>query len=141
VASWPEPARTQEEQLLDQFQASRTAGGVTCNGISPSAAAPPLRLDTRLLCAARVLANDLELNLNRGLVDSQGRDTTARLNLVGYTFMAVAEYAQSSNSVAQAMQTMLGNAEACALLSSTRYRDIAVGSSGNAYVITLGALK
>jgi hypothetical protein len=139
VVSRPEEARREEEEFLEQLQTTRTAGGVTCGTNGPAPAAPPLRLDTRLVCAARVLATELDQGLTRSLIDSQGRGTQQRMTLVGYAWTAWGEAYQTASSATQAMQAMLADADGCTMVTTTRIRDIAVGRSGNIYVVTVGA--
>jgi uncharacterized protein YkwD len=133
--------RTSAEQLLDALQSTRTAGGVTCGSSTPTAAVPALRMDARLLCEARVFAADVAVTrTNSSLVDSQGRTTQDRLNLAGYTGRTWAEaYVLRGPAATDALNLMLGDAAICADLTNSRYQDVGIGSSGGAYVITLGA--
>jgi uncharacterized protein YkwD len=133
--------RTGEEQFLDGLQAIRTAGGVTCGSNAPSAVLPPLRLDARLLCAARVFAADVAVTrATSNLVDSQGRNTQDRLTLAGYTARAWGEaYSLRGPVATDALNAMLGDTAICSALTDSSYQDVGVGSSAEAYVITLAS--
>jgi hypothetical protein len=133
--------RIGEEQFLDAVQAMRTAGGVTCAAGTPSPVLPELRLDARLLCEARVFAADVVVTpAGSDLVDSQGRTMAQRLNLVGYTYRLGAEaYSLRGPVATDALSAMLGDAQICPYLTDSRFQDVGVGSSGQAYVITLAA--
>ena len=134
-------ARRDEDELLEAFQALRQAGGVTCTSGGPaSLPASPVRLDPRLVCAARALAADIDVTRSRSLIDSEGRDTTDRLILVGYTRSTWAEsLALNPESASDALSLMLQSTSSCEGLTAAATRDIGVGSVGSARVITLAA--
>ena len=134
--------RTGEEQFLDGLQAMRTAGGVTCGSGTPSAVLPALRLDARLLCAARVFAADVVVTpAGTDLVDSLGRNTGDRLTLAGYSARTswAEAYTLRGPVATDALSAMLGDAAICVELTNTRYQDVGVGTSGKAYVVTLAS--
>jgi hypothetical protein len=140
VSNPGEANRSSEEELLELLQQMRAAGGVTCGADPPSAQLAPLRLDTRLLCAARVFAADLEVTRVESLVDSRGRGSQERLALAGYDFTAWGEsFVFDAPSATEALSRMLADADSCSGLTDAVLQDVGVGASGHAYVVTLGA--
>ena len=131
--------RTNEEALLALVQEMRAVGGVSCGADPPTPELPLLRLDLRLMCAARVFAADLEVTRTDSLVDSQGRDSEQRATLAGYATTLWAEsYVFDSASPADALSRMLADPESCTGLTDASLADVGVGVSGHAYVVTLG---
>ena len=132
-------AKAQEEQLLDMLEQARLDGSVVCDGsVSPAAAA--VRPDARLFCAARLLAANLAAHGGTTLVDSQGRNTAARMQLVGYSSTFWAEgFASSMKSSANAWSTMLQSTDFCSVAASPQLQDAGVGVWDGTYVVTLGA--
>jgi hypothetical protein len=135
--------RTREEELLALIAAQRSAGALRCGSEgSAAAAAPALRLDTRLWCAARVLARDLSAagGPRGGLLDAEGRDTQARLREVGYAAQLWGEsFAVRAESVEDALRLMLLDLDSCQRLANARFRDVGVGNDGTSWVVTIGA--
>jgi hypothetical protein len=134
--------RTREEELLALLQALRTTGDSRCPaGDAPGASAvPALRYDARLVCAARVLARDLDATRDPGLMDSQGRTTPQRLMAAGYTPRSWGEsFALDARSAAHALELMLsGDSGACARLRDADNGDVGVGGFGDTLVVTIG---
>jgi uncharacterized protein YkwD len=131
--------RASEEDLLARLQAVRVDGNAACGSAPPSASVPPLRLDSRLHCAARVLSIDLEESDNLGLVDSLGRNTQERMTLVGHANAPWGEsYARSANA-SEALATMMLDADSCQRFVDATFLDIGVGVAGDVYVVTIGA--
>jgi hypothetical protein len=132
--------RTNEEVFLDLLQEMRANGGVTCGTDAPTAELPLLRLDLRLLCAARVFAADLELTRADSRIDSQGRDSEGRMALAGYATTLWGEgYVSEPASPADALSRMLADPESCIALTDANLADVGVGVSGQVYVVTLGS--
>jgi hypothetical protein len=96
-----------------------------------------LRLDTRLLCAARVLAADIQVTRNRSLTDSLGRDTPARLSLAGYDQAFWSEDFAFSDTASGALTIVLGNEVSCGRVVDATYLDIGIASVADVQVITL----
>jgi len=134
-------ANRRADELLAAIQAVRAAGGVSCADSAPSqAAASPLRLDARLTCAANVHAADMNSTRVRSLIDSEGRDTVARLEAANYAASFWAEaFAMTDQSAAAALDIMLRDPAACRGLTATPARDVGVGSAGDVWVIVLAA--
>jgi hypothetical protein len=127
------------ERLLAQVLRRRQAGELACNGQSLPAA-PPLRLDARLVCAARVFAEDRARSGGRGLVDSQGRTTIERMRMASYDPLYWSEaFAVEAPSIDLALQWMLADEAICADVADLRLVDIGIAGHGDTYVITLGA--
>ena len=132
--------QTREDGLLALIEGLRVAGGVDCGGPEPSVAVAPLRWDARLACAARALALDMAETRRQSLIDSAGRDTIARLELVGYTARVWAEsFALVPGDEQAALATMLGEQGSCMSLVSTAFTQVGVGNVDDAYVVTIGS--
>jgi hypothetical protein len=139
IAVQQSDAELQEEQLLDVVEQARLDGGVVCGG-SASPAAAAVRPDARLFCAARLLAADLAAHGGTTLVDSQGRDTAARMQLTGYSSSFWAEgFGSNVKSASSAWSAMLQSADFCDIAASTRLEDVGVGVWNGTYVVTMGA--
>lgn len=140
VAEAPIVERTREEELLGLLAEARAAGGVVCGGTAAASPAPVLRLDARLTCAARVLAQDLEMTRALSPLDSQGRTTDTRVRAAGFQPSQWAEaLAIQATSAAQARDLMLADPTTCMQLISASYAALGVGSAGDVLVVTLGA--
>jgi uncharacterized protein YkwD len=136
VASRNTSDRAHEDELLELIQQAR-ANGATCG--EGSAAAPPLRLDASLLCAARVFAIDVARTRASSLVDSAGRNTQARMALAGYPQNYWAEvFTFDAASASAALATWLAKSDLCSQLLDPKYADVGLGSAGSTYVVTLG---
>lgn len=146
-AAFCDPARTAsqadrgaEEQLLALLQQDRVAGSTACASGETSAAAPPLRLDGRLSCVARVRALDQEATGVTGPNDSEGRDAAERASLAGYEALVWWEsYAFNAASGSQAYDRMLTDADSCPELGNPQYTDVGVGKAGDTFVVVLAA--
>jgi len=131
-------AKPQEEQLLDVVERARLEAKVVCDG-SALPAAPAVRPDARLFCAARLLAADLAAHGGTTLVDSQGRDTVARMQLAGYSGTFWAEgVAFGVQNASEAWSEMSTSADFCSLAAGATLNDVGVGVWGGTYVVTMG---
>ncbi|MBN1609996.1 MAG: hypothetical protein JW940_25440 [Polyangiaceae bacterium] len=132
-------AKAQEEQLLDVVERARLDASIVCDGSTfPGAAA--VRPDARLFCAARLLAADLAAHGGTTLVDSQGRDTAARMQLAGYSGTFWAEgFGFGVKSASEAWSEMLKSADFCGVAAGAMLKDVGVGVWGGAYVVTMSA--
>jgi uncharacterized protein YkwD len=131
--------RTNADELLALLQDKRTSGGFTCGGTA-APPAPALRLDARLLCAARIFAADLQITHSPSLIDSQGRQSDQRMQLAGYAPRQWGEaFALQPTSAQDALQTMLADVGSCMRFADPQFTDVGVGSSPNARVISLGS--
>jgi len=139
----PEPDATElgrQDRLLALLQGLRTEGGVECGAAAASVPVPELRWDPRLSCAARGLAVDMAVSRSRSLVDSEGRDTQARLMLVGYSSQIWGEaFALLPGDETAALDAMLADVDSCARFVDDTFLDVGVGSSADAHVVTIGA--
>ena len=132
--------RAAEEQLLALLQQNRVAGSTACTSGETSAPAPPLRLDGRLSCVARVRALDQVATGITGPDDSEGRNAAERANLAGYDVSAWWEsYAFNAASGSQAYDRILADADSCPELGNSRYTDVGVGTAGDVFVVLLAA--
>jgi hypothetical protein len=132
-------ARAREEELLSRLQALRLAGGARCGDAGVAPPAPALRFDTRLTCAARVLAVDVAEGRSRPPADAAGRTIDQRMREAGYAPRLWAEaYALEARSAQHALELMLSHAESCTRLSGAEFADVGVGSADNVLVVTLG---
>jgi uncharacterized protein YkwD len=140
VAAVEPAAQMREDELLQALNAVRAAGGVTCGSDAPSAPAPALRLDSRLVCAARVFAADLNITRAQSLTDSQGRGSAQRINAAGYNDNQWAEsFAFRSSSASDALSVMLGDAASCPRLVDASYLDVGVAYVGDVNVVSLAS--
>jgi hypothetical protein len=137
VANPAQSDRVLEDELLALIQSARTEGGIVCPGGAPSSAIAALRLDTRLLCAARVLAADVQVTRNPSLTDSAGRDTPARLSLAGYEQAFWSEDFSFSATASGALMSVLQRAAGCDRIVDETYLDVGIGSVADVQVITL----
>jgi uncharacterized protein YkwD len=140
VAERTAALRTLEDALLALMNELRTAGGTSCAGGAAQAAAPALRFDPRLLCAARVLAADLAATGMRDLTDAEGRDTGARLRAAGYAPGLWSEsFALDARSAERARDLILMDTGSCMRLFDPTFTEIGVGSADGVLVVTLAA--
>lgn len=129
--------RIQEEDLLSAVAQSRAAGGIVC-GSTTASRLPLVRLDSRLTCTARVLAQDIVATSNASLTDSAGRTTTDRLALAGYQQRSWVEgYAWDVTNATAALQKMLSDGGFCDGFVDASLTDVGAGHAGNTYVLTL----
>lgn len=132
--------RAAEEQLLALLQRDRIAGSTACTSGEASPPAPPLRLDGRLSCVARVRALDLVATSVIGPADSQGRDAPERASLAGYDVsMWWESYAYNAASGSQAYDRILADADSCPELGNAQYTEVGVGTAGDVFVVLLAA--
>ena len=132
--------RTREEELVLAAEQTRHDGGIDCGTGTITGALAFVRVDPRLTCAARVLAQDMAATGNHSLTDSAGRSTAARLGLAGYQQSTWAEgYAWDVTSGSAALQAMLKDSAFCNGFVSATLTDIGAGYSGNVYILTLAA--
>lgn len=125
-----------EDELLQALQERRLAGGVACAGGAVSAPALALALDSRLTCAARVLARDLAENGTSSLIDSMGRNTSQRAAAAGYVSVSSFEsFVTIPGTVREALATLLEVSTACQGLVSREFTDVGVGTVGDARVV------
>jgi hypothetical protein len=130
--------RAREDQLLAELANLRAVGDVVCGENPASEPAPPLRLDARLWCAARVFATDLSPTAEFTLVDSSGRVTQDRMLLAEYEVVEWGESIGVGPSAAEALEAMLTDVDSCVRLSAGRMLDVGVGVVGGVAVVTLG---
>jgi uncharacterized protein YkwD len=124
-----------EDEVLDLINSGRSAGTIVCGG-RPGAPAPPLRLDTRLLCAARALASDMEATGGRTTIDSMGRGAVERLALVGYTPRRWSEsFAFGASSPGRVLELLIEDTDLCERLADPDFAEIGVGGSGAIQVV------
>jgi hypothetical protein len=142
VAMTSDEQRTLSDQLLALLYARR-ADGFTCGSNPLSGAAPAFRLDPRLICVARVLAQDLDAGAAPpGIVDALGRDTLERFDLVGYDATQWNEsFAVRARSPEDALRLMLNDLASCRRLADASFRDVGVANYGDAYVVTIGVAR
>lgn len=132
--------RVAEEELLRKLQQGRVAGSIDCTSDATLPAAPPLRLDGRLSCVARVRALDQATTGVTGPADSQGRDAAERANLAGYDVSFWWEsYAYNAASGNQAYERILSDPDSCPELGNPQYTDVGVGMAGDVFVVLLAA--
>ncbi len=132
--------RSREEELVLTVEQARNNGGIVCGNGSATAALSFVRVDPRLTCVARVLAQDIAATGTRSLTDSAGRNTTDRLGLAGYAARFWVEgYAWDSNSASSALQAMLADSDFCSGFSNGSVADIGVAFFANVYVVTLAS--
>jgi hypothetical protein len=140
VAAQDAALRAREEELLVLVQGMRAAGGVTCGTAPASTAAPALRFDARLVCAARVWAADIERTGAASGTDSEGRTGEDRLFEAGYTARAWGDsFAVDATDAARALTLMLADDDSCQRLTGAAYTDVGVGAAGQTLVVSIGA--
>lgn len=140
VTEADEAARTLQDALIASVERTRINGGGECGSGSTTVSLPPLRLDSRLICAARVLASEMAATQVRSLKDASGRDTVDRLALAGYSSRTWAEgYAWDVPDVDTALAVMLRDPDFCAGFSDATLTDLGVAHAGTTYVVTLAA--
>lgn len=131
--------RAREDQLLELVFAERAGEGKTCGSVVRSAA-PPLRLDPRLNCAARVLAR--ENDARSGLGKASERRLSDAFPAAGYQ----AEWwglnvAIGAASPEDALQLMHNDINTCDRFTDPRFRDVGVGNAGESYIVTLAVAQ
>jgi uncharacterized protein YkwD len=135
VAERSGPDRLREDEVLELLNTTRSTGAFGCGG-QRTAAATPLRLDTRLLCAARALASDMMTTGGRTSVDSLGRGAVDRLELAGYTPTRWSEsFAFGASSTRRVLELLTEDPDVCARLADPGFTEIGVGSSGEVQVV------
>jgi hypothetical protein len=140
LGDWDAARRTFEEELLALVQAARMSGGVSCGSAAPSAPAPPMRFDTRVVCAARAWALDIEQTGMPGLTDSAGRTGLERLLAAGHPARLWGDsYAVQTATAAQALDRMFSDAGSCSRMLDARYTDVGVGQVGQTFVVSIAA--
>jgi uncharacterized protein YkwD len=127
------------DELLALVNSRRVAGGSVCGSAEPSASVAPLRLDARLVCAARVFAADRAAAPGDDLTDSLGRGTEERLSLAGYEQLFWGERFARSDSAEAALNSALSDVDVCGRLLGADYVDIGVARSADIYVVTIAA--
>ncbi len=127
------------DQLLALVNSRRASGGSVCDDTEMSASVAPLRLDSRLVCAARVFAADRAATPGADLTDSLGRGTQERLSLAGYEQLLWGESFARAESAEAALDSALSDADICARLMGAAYLDIGVARSTGIYVVTIAA--
>jgi uncharacterized protein YkwD len=137
VAESDADTRLREEKLLELLQAMWRDGLTRCGTNIAPQVVPELRLDARLTCAARVMAQDAVAAGGTTFIDSAGRDTLARMDLAGYTPGWWGEALAIAPDVAATFDTML--IEVCSLVADGSFTDVGVGCAQNACVLTLAA--
>jgi hypothetical protein len=142
VATTDAEQRTLADQLLALLYARR-ANGFMCGSSPLTGQAPAFRLDARLICVARVLAQDLDAGAaSTGVVDALGRDTLDRFDLVGYSAAQWNEsFAVRARSPEDARRLMLNDLASCRRLADAGFRDVGVANYGDAYVVTIGVAR
>jgi len=129
-----------EEDLAAAVERLRSAGGINCENGSSTAPLPLLRIDSRLMCAARVLAQDMASTGDHVLTDSAGRDTEARLALAEYHQTRWGEgYAWNVADADAALVQMLEDSGFCTGFNDPALVDLGVGYSGGVFVVTVAA--
>lgn len=129
-----------EEALAEAVEQLRSAGGNVCENGSTTAQLPLLRIDARLMCAARALARDMASTGNHLLTDSAGRNTEARLALAVYPQTRWAEgFAWDVASADAALKRMLEDAGFCTGFKDAALMDLGVGYSSDVFVVTIAA--
>jgi hypothetical protein len=128
------------DELLTLIQQDRVDGSIACSGGANIGASPPLHLDGRLVCAARVKAQDQAESGITGPVDSLGRDAPERLGLATYAYSNWWEsYAFAAKTTSQAYALLLADAVSCPELGNPAYSAVGVGVVGDVFVVTLAS--
>ena len=116
----------------------RAQGGVVCGTDTASVATNTLRVDARLMCAARAFALDVDATHSTSLTDSAGRNTTQRLSAAGYVSRSWGEgFTFNQSNGASALASILRDAGACRGLTDPDVTDIGVAHVGSADVVTV----
>lgn len=138
VAASVADSQTREDELALAVEQARSTGGLTCGNGTAIGKMPYVRVDPRLTCAARALAQDMAATGSQSLTDSVGRTTTDRLRLAGYQALSWAEgYAWDTTSASAALTLMLADADFCTGFANASLADMGVGYVDNTYVLTL----
>jgi hypothetical protein len=140
VAAADPEQRKWEDELLALLNEARATGGISCGSNPPSAPSPALRLDARLLCAARVFASDLDTTRSQSLIDSAGRNTQQRMMAAGYTPQSWAEaFTFRATSPSDTLSVMLADPSSCPGLVSSSNLDVGTAHIDDVDVLSLGA--
>ncbi|MFT3924004.1 MAG: CAP domain-containing protein [Myxococcales bacterium] len=97
VRDWGPKSMAYEERLLELTNQVR-AVGADCGDAGVFESSPPLRVEGRLLCAARLHSRYMALTRDYGHVEAQtGLDPFQRIEAVGYEFSAAGENVASGD--------------------------------------------
>ncbi len=93
-----------------------------------------------MVCAARVLAVDMNVTRVRSLTDSLARTSRERFASAGYepTFWAES-YALRPSSATDALALMLTDTDVCAQLVGAAFTHVGAGSAGDVLVLSLAS--
>jgi hypothetical protein len=127
--------RQREEEVLDLLQRTRREGATACGADVPQAL-PELRLDARLMCAARALAQNFDPTSSTPLVDTAGRDTLERVELAGYTPYVWADALATGQDAATVFDLMVTGPQSCPVVLDASVADIGVGCTSDLCVLT-----
>lgn len=126
VADWTMEESAFEDEVLDLVNEAR-AEARSCGG-QPFAAAPPLSMESRLRCAARVHSLDMA---TRAFFDHQNPDGESpfdRIDQTGYVFGAAGEnIAAGQTTPAEVVAGWLDSPGHCSNIMSADYVHIGVG--------------
>ncbi len=139
--SAPEPPAEQrelEDQLLALVLDERMNGGFQCGDDSAPGSALPLRVDARLTCAARTLAQDMDEAGIAAVVEGDGRATVERFRAAGYDAQLWGvNFAVRARGPGDALRLMHNDLDTCRRFADARFRDIGVGNVRDTYIVTL----
>ncbi len=125
-----------EEELLELLQTTRREGLTAC-GTDAAHILPELRLDARLMCAARTLAHNFDATSATPLVDSAGRDTLQRVELAGYTPLVWGDALATGVDAAVMFDMMVADEQSCLVVLNESVADVGVGCGPSVCVLTL----
>lgn len=126
VAGWDDAARAFETEVLERVNQAR-AQGATCGG-EGFGSSPPLAMEGRLRCAARVHSLDM---FERGFFDHtnpDGESPFERMERAGYAFAAAGENIAAGQTTPQeVVDGWMQSPGHCSNIMSPDYTQIGVG--------------
>ena len=122
------PAFTEQELAVVDLVNQHRAAGVDCGAGGTKPPAPPLALEPRLHCAARVHSADMSERAYFDHVNPDGEDPFDRMAKAGYAFLQAGEnIAGGPDAAAAAVAGWLKSPGHCANMMDPGYTEIGVG--------------
>lgn len=129
---WPQGAVATEQVIATGLDVVRGLG-VSCDGTPLGTAAPELRIEPELVCAARLHARDMVERDFFAHINPDGEDAEARLRSTGYVFGVVGEVIGRGALV----DLVLQDGEDCRAVVDTAFEAAGIGVYEDLWTIVL----